>query len=116
MMKMSVWNISGAVLTAESSTTRKTTSLSVLLSTTNPTFRNVHNNKRYMVILDKTIKETYSVDVAAFNSHNIHSTITVILDETIKETYSVDVTASNSHNIHNTVTVILDKTIKEHTQ
>jgi hypothetical protein len=29
-----------------------------------------------MVILYKTIKETYSVDVAISNSHNLHSTIT----------------------------------------
>ena len=29
-----------------------------------------------MVLLDKTIKETYSVDVAVSNSHTIHSAIT----------------------------------------
>jgi hypothetical protein len=28
------------------------------------------------VILDKTIKEAYSTDVAILNSHNLHSTIT----------------------------------------
>ena len=70
---------------AESSSTRKTKSPSIILSTTNPTDRIVHNNKRYIVILDKTIKEKHSLDVAVSNSHNIHSTITVTLDEPPKK-------------------------------
>ena len=34
------------------------------------------NNRLHIVILDKTIKEAYLVDVAIPNSHNLHSTIT----------------------------------------
>jgi len=40
------------------------------------TDRTIHNNRQDKVVLNKTIKEAYSVDVAVPNSHNLHSTIT----------------------------------------
>ena len=40
------------------------------------TDRSIHNNRLDIVLLDKTIKEAYLIDVAISNSHNIHSTIT----------------------------------------
>ena len=40
------------------------------------TDRTPHNNRPGIVILDKTIKEAYLIDVAIPNSHNFHSTIT----------------------------------------
>jgi hypothetical protein len=38
-----------------------------------------HNSKSDTVILDKTIKEAYLIDVATPHRHNLHSTITEIL-------------------------------------
>jgi predicted methyltransferase MtxX (methanogen marker protein 4) len=40
------------------------------------TDRTIHNNRPDIVVLDKTITEAYSIDVAIPNSHNLHSTIT----------------------------------------
>jgi hypothetical protein len=36
----------------------------------------MYNNRPDIVILDTTIEEAYSVDVAIPNSHSLHSTIT----------------------------------------
>jgi len=38
--------------------------------------RTIHNNRPDIVILEKTIKEAYFIDVAILNSQNLHSTIT----------------------------------------
>jgi hypothetical protein len=38
--------------------------------------RTVHNSRPYTVILDKTIKEAHSTEVAIPNSHSLHSTVT----------------------------------------
>jgi hypothetical protein len=40
------------------------------------THRTIHNNRPEIVILDKTIKEAYLIDVAIANGQNLHSTIT----------------------------------------
>jgi hypothetical protein len=40
------------------------------------TDRTIHNNRPYIVILDKTIEEAYLIDVAFSNSRNLRSTIT----------------------------------------
>jgi hypothetical protein len=39
------------------------------------TDQNVHNNRPAIIILDKTIKEEYLIDVAIVNGHSLHSTI-----------------------------------------
>lgn len=38
--------------------------------------RTIHNNRRNVVIFDKTIKETYLRYAKVLNSHYLHSTIT----------------------------------------
>jgi len=40
------------------------------------TDRTFHNNRQDKVILNKAIKEAYSIDVAVPNNHSLHSTIT----------------------------------------
>ena len=40
------------------------------------TDRTIHNNRQDKVVLNKTIKEAYSVDVAVPNSHYLHSIAT----------------------------------------
>jgi hypothetical protein len=40
------------------------------------TDQTIHNNRPGIVILDKTIKAAYLIDVTIPNSHNLHSTIT----------------------------------------
>ena len=40
------------------------------------TDRTAHNSRPHRVVLDKTIKESYSVGVAIPDSHNLHSTNT----------------------------------------
>jgi hypothetical protein len=40
------------------------------------TDRTPHNNRPNVLILDKTVKKAYLIDVAIPNSHNLHSTIT----------------------------------------
>jgi hypothetical protein len=48
------------------------------------TARTIHNNRPNIVILEKTIKEAYLLDVAIPNSHNLQSTITEKLQKYTK--------------------------------
>ena len=38
--------------------------------------RIIHNNRPNVLIFNKTIKETYSIDATVLNSHNLRSTVT----------------------------------------